>query len=242
MFIRRWFARELSKKIHRLFGFWPGNLFLYEQALQIKNNQAKRFGYTINNERLEFLGDSILGIIVSYYLFKRFPAATEGELTVMKNRLVNRQTLDWIGEKIELASLLHFPQDQKTAHHMLGNTLEAFLGAIFIDKGYKFTENFILKKIFTSIPVDEIIFQENNYKSKLIEWCQKNKHSYLFRLIDISAEKGRKVFTVEVLINDIPYEKGMDYTIKGAQQKAAKQTLEKLFLAEHYSSSNTIAS
>lgn len=229
MILRKFFAPSLAKKIYRLFGFWPNNLFLYEQALQLKSNKIQRFGYTVNNERLEFLGDAILNGIVSTYLFKRFPSATEGELTVMKNRLVNRQTLDWIGEEIGLNSLLPISTNKRN-QHVLGNTFEAFIGAIYIDRGYKLTERFILKNIFKKIFIDDILFQEKNYKSKLIEWCQKNKHTYDFQLIDVSNENGRKIFTVQVVINNIPYEKGIDFTLKGAQQKAAKLTLEKLSL------------
>ncbi|MCX7697238.1 MAG: ribonuclease III [Bacteroidales bacterium] len=228
-FQRKILTTPLKKEIRRLFGFVPSNLFLYEQALLKKHAKTQRFGFTISNERLEFLGDSILNSIVSTYLFKRFPRATEGELTIMKNRLINRQTLNLIGHQIGLTQLLQSETNSEN-QNFIGNALEAFIAALYLDKGYKKTEKIITNNIFSKLNIDNIISQETNYKSKLIEWCQKNKFSYDFKLLQEFFDHGKKNFVVEVYINDLPQGRGIDMSIKAAQQKAAKETLEKLNL------------
>lgn len=134
-----------------------------------------------------------------------------------------------IGHQIGLSHLIQININSQN-QNLIGNTLEALIAAIYLDKGYKKTEQIITNNIFSRINIDEILAQETNYKSKLIEWCQKNKYSYDFKLIQEFFEHGKKHFVVEVHINDLPQAQGIDQTIKGAQQKAARETLKKINL------------
>ena len=133
---------NLSQNIKNIFGFKPGNIFLYEQAFLHKSAHVERNGREISNERLEFLGDAVISIIVADYLFKKFPFADEGDLTEMRSRIVSRNSLNKIAEKLGVAKLITINKTPLNNTYT-GNALEAFFGAVYIDKGYSFTQNFV---------------------------------------------------------------------------------------------------
>ena len=219
---------NLSQNIKNIFGFKPGNIFLYEQAFLHKSAHVERNGREISNERLEFLGDAVISIIVADYLFKKFPFADEGDLTEMRSRIVSRNSLNKIAEKLGVAKLITINKTPLNNTYT-GNALEAFFGAVYIDKGYSFTQKLLVNFIFARrIDVYLIIKTETNFKSKLIEFCQKERLKIDFNIVESFRIGRKKQYVCEVIIDGEPLSRGIDYNIKGAEQNAAEKALETL--------------
>ncbi len=224
--------KKLINAIKNIFGFYPRNLAPYKLALRHRSvAQAFPDGKKINNERLEFLGDAILGSVVAEYLFKKFPIKDEGFLTEIRSRIVSRSNLNNLSRKLGLNQLIktHF-NGNKSATSIPGDAFEAFVGAIYLDKGYEFTREIIINKIITlHIDIEELISTELNFKSKLIEWGQKNKKEINFNLAEEKETNNKlKIYIVEAEIDNKVFGTGKDYTIKKAEQIAAKMAWEKL--------------
>lgn len=217
----------LSGSIKNIFGFYPGNVFLYELAFKHKSasNQVVN-GYKISNERLEYLGDAVIGAVVADYLFKRFPYKSEGFLTEMRSRLVSRQQLNKLSQKLGLDRLVVIPGNGKAVFRSVnGDAFEAVIGAIFLDKGFDFTRKIIVERIIElHIDMDTLQHTDANYKSRLLEWGQKEKKSIDFVLSGENGEGYNKQYLVEVCVNGTPMATGTDYSIKGAEQQAAEKT------------------
>ncbi len=213
--------------LKNIFGFTPGNVFLYELAFKHKSasNQVVN-GYKVSNERLEYLGDAILGAVVADYLFKRFPYKSEGFLTEMRSRLVSRQQLNKISQKLGLDRLVVIPGNGKAVFRSVnGDAFEALIGAIFLDKGFDFTRKIIVERIIElHIDMDALQNTEGNFKSRLLEWGQKEKKSVDFVLSGETGEGYNKQYIVEVHVEGIGMATGTDYSIKGAEQLAAEKT------------------
>ena len=135
-----------------------------------------------NNERLEFLGDSVLSTIVSDIIYHKYPEYREGELTTLRSKLVQRATLDQLAIDIGLRPLIvSYNSDNDKDMHINGNAFEALIGAIYLDQGYKRCTQFILSLIRDKfIDIDQISRCEVNFKSKFIEWSQRRKVTYSF--------------------------------------------------------------
>jgi ribonuclease III len=222
--------KKLSCAIKNIFGFYPGNVFLYQLAFRHKS-AAKEIinGLKMSNERLEYLGDAVLSSIVADYLFKKFPYKEEGFLTEMRARLVSRAQLNKLSIKLGLDSLIKSEMFSHQSKSMHGNAFEAFVGALYLDKGYGFTKKIVLKRVVeVHLDIEKIQNEDTNFKSQLIEWSQKEKIPIEFKVIDEIGNGFGKQYIVDLLVNNEVYSSGRDYSIKGAEQIAAGKALDKL--------------
>ena len=188
-------------------------------------------GVKVNNERLEYLGDAILDAIAADYLFKTFPVKDEGFLTEMRSKLVSRSQLNRLSGKLGLDTLINLDTTGSNRYKSFkGDALEAFIGALYLDLGYEFTRKIIVNRIIRQFfNMDELVSQEMNFKSRLIEWAQKERKQLSFIVVDEVGTGYRKQYVVEVLIDSVGIASGLDYSIKGAEQLASEKTWTKMF-------------
>jgi len=225
-------GKELHRSIKNIFGFQPGNLHLYRLAFRHKSANKDVNGIKINNERLEYLGDAILGSIIAEFLFKKFPYKGEGFLTEMRSKIVCRANLDKLSRKLGIDRLIESSADSKsTAKSIRGDAFEAFIGALYLDKGYNYTRKIIIKRIVNiHIDIDALEYLDTNFKSKLIEWAQKEKKEVNFVVISEKGERNKHQYEVEVLVDNEPISRGIDFSIKGAEKIAAEKACNELSL------------
>lgn len=219
--------RALARSIHNIFGFYPKNIELYKLAFTHKSVSSKSAGYTISNERLEYLGDAVLSAVVAQFLFKKFPTKQEGFLTEMRSKIVSRSSLNKLSLKFGLQNLIHYAKTNEHIKYrsMGGNAFEAFTGALFLDFDYDFAYKIIVDRVIKMhIDLDDLEKSESNYKSRLLEWAQKEKHLINFKQIGSNGSGYDKHYVVQVLIDEKEYAKATDYSIKGAEQLAAEKT------------------
>ena len=215
-----------------LLGFIPGVLSLYKTAL---SHRSVKEGTDENNERLEYLGDAILSGIVADYLFKRYPYKGEGFLTEMRSKMVNRQTLNEIAVKMGLKKITIYNKNDNSlkVSQIFGNTLEALVGAIYVDKGYNTTKQWVLRHII--IPhmfVEDLETLEINHKNKLYGWANKNGKNLEFETLDEHFENGRRLFTVGAVVDGELIAEGKAFNKKDASQIASQIAVEKLGLGK----------
>lgn len=225
-------GRKFSASIKKITGCSPRSVFLYEQALLHRSIQEKGpNGEIISNERLEFLGDAILGAVVSEMLFNHFPLANEGALTKMRSRIVNRSLLNQVALKMKIDNLIKSqPQIDLAQTHIVGDALEALIGAVFMDRGFVEARRFVLEGfIGPYINLAEIARKDSNYKSMLIEWGHKNKYEIEFHTDETHSGPDTptvfhsKIYALHEMIGE-----GSASSKKEAQQKAARLALEYL--------------
>ena len=188
----------------------------------------KTQGRLINNERLEFLGDAILDAIVADIVYKKFEGKREGFLTNTRSKIVQRETLNNIAINIGLDKLIKYSSKQSSHNsYMSGNAFEALIGAIYLDRGYRACKKFMEERIIGQyINLDKISRKEVNFKSKLIEWSQKNKFEIEFRLIGQTLDDNQNpVFETQIIVENIPGGTGKGYSKKESQQEAAHITM-----------------
>lgn len=229
--------KALIASIKMITGSKPFNLKPYKIATQHTSvAKSLRTGFKESNERLEYLGDAVLSVVVAEYLFKRFPFKDEGFLTELRSRIVSRDSLNHVARTIGVPQIVQFDRKRKTpnSHKSLyGNTLEALIGAIYLDKGFKYSSHFILKKLLKPhFDLEEIINTTKNYKSKLIEWTQKNAKTPTFEHLETIDKGHYKEFIMEVRINNEPIAKGHGLSKKKAEQDAAREACLILELEE----------
>lgn len=223
--------KDFAKKIKNIFGFFPENVFLYKQAFRHKSiAKDNKKNHQNNNERLEYLGDAILSSIIAEYLFKRFPYKDEGFLTEMRSKIVSRSNLNSLSIKLGIDKLIiSFNENGFKSRSINGDAFEAFIGAMYLDKGYDFTKKIIIKRIIKChIDIEDLEKKEFNFKSKIIEWTQKEKKLVEFNIISETIFNNNKLYEVEVLIDGISFGKGTDYSIKRAEQIAAEEACNKI--------------
>ena len=227
--------KKLITAVRTIAGFRPSNLELYKRASihsSLVHGHRHQEGFQ-SNERLEHLGDAILGAVMADYLFKKFPFKDEGFLTEIRSRIVNRETLNIIGKKIGMASIIQYDQ-RNTAleNRLLGNALEAFIGAVYLDKGFSRTKKFVVNKlILPYFNLEEVIHINANHKSKIIEWAQSQHKTVRFELIEVlQQEKGRREFCVQLFIENQPCGIGFGASKKKAEQSASEKTIQQLQL------------
>jgi ribonuclease-3 len=218
--------KKLYNYIKNVFGYNPGNILLYKLALCHKSASTEEIkGIKINNERLEYLGDAILSAIVADYLFKKFPSKDEGFLTEMRSRLVSRDNLNKLSEKIGIHKFVK-ASASNVYRSINGDAFEAFVGAMFLDKGFNSAKKVIVNRIIKfHIDIDEMETKNLNYKSRLIEWAQKEKKQIEFVVLEEAGTGYNKQYIVEVFIDKQPSGTGRDYSIKKAEQNAAEKAL-----------------
>jgi ribonuclease-3 len=234
-FIERFLRRKkniqtLQKQLQNVLGIKTGNLSLYTTALShrsVKENADE------NNERLEYLGDAILSAIVADYLFKKYPYKGEGFLTEMRSKMVNRQQLNDLAIKIGLKKLALYNKVDGSlkGSQIFGNTLEALIGAFYLDKGYLKTQKWVTKQmIIPHLYVDDLELIDINLKNKLIGWASKNGKTLGFETVEEKLENNRRVFSIAAVLDGEQLAVGKGYNKKDASQIAAQQAIEKLGL------------
>lgn len=219
---------SFEKQLKNVLGIKSGNILLYRTAM---SHRSVKETPDENNERLEYLGDAILSAIVADYLFKRYPYKGEGFLTEMRSKMVNRQQLNDIALKMGLRKLTFYNKFDNAlkGSQIFGNTLEALVGAVYLDKGYLKTHNWVLKQIV--IPhmfVDDLELIDINLKNKLIGWANKNGKTLTFELADERMEGSRRLFTINAMLDGQLLAMGKGYNKKDASQVAAQVAVEKL--------------
>ena len=224
--------KEFYLFLKETLGFYPDNLKLYDLAFIHKSaSTVDSQGNYVNNERLEYLGDAILGAIIADFLYNRFPQEDEGFLTKTRSKLVNRTFLTRLTFDMGLNVFIDSNTTKNIDNsHIYGDALEALIGAIYLDKDYQTVKFFVTKKILSQfVNLNEIEQNDSNFKSQLIEWSQKNKKEVKFETIEENADKSKQPkFVAVVEIDDKEVGKGVGTSKKEAQQNAARQSLKKL--------------
>ena len=221
---------SFEKQLKNVLGIKTGNALLYRTAM---SHRSVKETADENNERLEYLGDAILSAIVADYLFKRYPYKGEGFLTEMRSKMVNRQQLNDIALKMGLRKLTFYNKFDNAlkGSQIFGNTLEALVGAVYLDKGYLKTHDWVLRQIV--IPhmfVDDLELIDINLKNKLIGWANKNGKILTFELAEERMEGSRRLFTINAMLDGELMAMGKGYNKKDASQVAAQVAVEKLGL------------
>lgn len=222
--------KKLYQKIYNIFGFYPSKISLYKIA--ITHNSYKHLvskeARSGNNERLEFLGDAVLGMVVAEKLYLKFPYQNEGFLTETRSKIVGRTKLNSIGKKMGIHQLLHYDSKLKNnpifIDAITGNAFESLIGAIYLDKGFTFTKKFILDKILDQhIDFEALLLQELSYKAKLVKWAQKEKRKVDFNLKSVEIENKRKIYEVSILIDGEEIVCGRNHSKKIAEEIASEK-------------------
>jgi ribonuclease-3 len=224
--------RAYYKQLRNILGFAPGQFNLYRTAL---SHRSVKEGADENNERLEYLGDAVLSGVVADYLFKRYPYKGEGFLTEMRSKMVNRATLNDVALKMGLKKITYYNKSDSSLKisQIFGNTLEALVGAIYLDRGYEKTRRWVFRRIV--IPhmfMEDLENLEINHKNKLYGWANKNGKTLEFETLDEKIEKGRRLFRVGALVDGQLIAEGKAYNKKDASQIAAQLAVEKLGITQ----------
>lgn len=234
-FFKSFFEREpniksFKKQLNNVLGFTPGDISLYKTAL---SHRSVREGADENNERLEFLGDAVLSSIIAHYLFRKYPYKGEGFLTEMRSKMVNRQKLNEIELKMGLKKITFYNKFDNALKisQIFGNTLEALIGAVYLDKGYRKTQVWVEKYIILPhLFIDDLETIEINIKNKLYGWANKNGKLLEFETLAENMEGGRRVFTIGATVDGELVSQAKGFNKKDASQLAAQQAVEKLGL------------
>lgn len=219
---------KFESNLRNILGYSPGDLNLYKTAL---SHRSIKEGNDQNNERLEFLGDAVLSSVVADYLFKKYPYKGEGFLTEMRSKMVNRVTLNDIAVRMGLKKITIYNKGDNSLKisQIFGNTLEALLGAIYLDLGYKKTQKWIVKNVIVPyLFMEDLELLEINHKNKLYGWANKNGKALDFETIDERLENGRRLFTIGAVVDGEVIAEGKAFNKKDASQIAAQVAVEKL--------------
>ncbi|GGF20914.1 ribonuclease III [Hymenobacter cavernae] len=232
-FFRRFLGQDrvFRQAIATVIGRTPDNVRLYHLAFTHSSlvRQQPEQGRHQSNERLEFLGDAILGSVVAEYLFRKYPYEQEGFLTETRSRIVNRESLNNLALKIGLDKLVQLDPTQgrvSRSRSVNGNALEALVGAVYLDHGYKAARKFVLSRLIKPyVDVKALATTTSNFKSKLIEWAQRQGKNLRYDISGQPQTGGAIEFSATVLIDDEPVATGMGLSKKQAEQTAAERAL-----------------
>jgi ribonuclease-3 len=230
LFSRSSQLKDFKNQLVNILGFTPSNLALYKTAL---SHRSVREGADENNERLEFLGDAVLSSIIAHYLFRKYPYKGEGFLTEMRSKMVNRQKLNEIALKMGLKKITFYNKADNALKisQIFGNTLEALIGAVYLDKGYKKTQRWVEEYIIMPhLFADDLEGIEINIKNKLYGWANKNGKTVEFATLDESVENGRRLFTIAATVDGQIIAQAKGFNKKDAGHIAAQLAVEKLGL------------
>ena len=213
-------------KMENILGFKPVNIEYFQKAFTHRSsNTLDKNGDPMSYERLEFLGDAMLGSVIAAHLYNEVPSGDEGYLTKMRSKIVSRDHLNELGRDL---NLIQFVESKVPVNHfgenIHGNIFEALVGAIFLDKGYSYCEKFIQKRVI--IPYVDIPKLEGkviSYKSLLIEWCQKEKKTFQYDVFDDNGIDGQKFFGVKLSIDNKVIAKARATSKKKAEEKASQR-------------------
>jgi ribonuclease III len=231
--------KELARRLRGILGFTPTRLHLYKLAFYHKSSNSNNNGtapavvvektQSSNNERLEYLGDAILGSIVAEYLFKKYPNKDEGYLTKMRSKIVKRESLNKISEDMGLDVILTEYNNTRISQAMLGNALEALVGAVYLELGYVGTRKYVISRILRRyIDMNELETYDDNFKSQLLEWSQKHGKSISYKVIAKYKFEKRDRFKVAVLVDGEKIATADDFNKKSAEQVASEKAITAL--------------
>ncbi len=221
--------KELARRLRAMLGFTPSNINLFKLAFYHKSTSTEKLYAVQSNERLEYLGDAVLGTIVAEYLFKKYPNSNEGFLTKMRSKIVKRKSLNRIADKMGLDMLLNEYNNTRLSRSMLGNALEALVGAVYLECGYHKTKRYVVNKILRSyLDIHELETFDDNYKSQLLEWCQKNGQTVAYKMLAKYKFEKRDRFKVAVLIDGKKLATADDFNKKSAEQTASEKAMHLL--------------
>jgi|688.fasta_scaffold522039_1 ribonuclease-3 len=222
--------RSLYNLVFTSFGVKPKQFDYYQLALTHSSAGIKdERGGRLSNERLEFLGDAIIDAVLADYLYRKFPDLSEGELTKMKSKIVSRKSLNTLGDRLQLDQYLKRNLGKQELHRsMLGNAFEALIGAMYLEKGYPIVYKALLG-FFVRNRIDELVHEEIDHKSKLHEWCQKERKTLEFAVLEEEQLNGVSSFVVEVRVDGEKLGKGKAKSKKHAEQEAARKACNKIF-------------
>ena len=225
--------KKYVRILKNLLGFVPGNLSLYRMAFRHKSVATNvKKGVKNSNERLEFLGDAVLGSVVAEVLFKLYPYEDEGFLTELRSKIVSRVNLNQLARKLGFDQLIEYDNrvmGQARQGSLYGDALEALVGAVYLDRGYEFTKSFLINNIIKShIDIHTLEQTETNFKSKLIEWCQRHGKDISFDLVENAEGESTKLFTVTASVDGEVMGLGKEFNKKTAEKLAAEKACEAL--------------
>lgn len=217
--------------LYSILGFVPNSLKPYRLAMTHSSSSSKSGKKTVCNERLEFLGDAVISSVTADYLYSNFRKEREGFLSKSRSNLVCRERLNVLAKEIGLDRFVQACGiSNQHNNYVYGNAFEALVGAIYIDKGYKWCRLFLLEKAFSRLEdIEEVVRNDKNYKSRLIEWAQKNRKEVLFELVSEEVRKDGAYFVSQVLVNGDVYGRGEGFSKRESHQKAAKEAISKIF-------------
>jgi ribonuclease III len=217
--------RATIRRIQEITGVYPINLSIYQLAMQHSSAAGK---LTENNERLELLGDSVIDLAVADHLFRHFPYKSEGFLTEMRAKLVSRGMLNDIAIRMGLKDLIVRRASEADFHKssIAGNALEALVGAIYLDQGYPVAQRFVLERMVKPyVDLDDMVRTTVNFKSKLLEWCQKRQKKLQFKLVNERREKNKWIYTMAAMVDGEKVGRGSESSKKRAEQLAAEDAV-----------------
>ena len=218
--------KPLLLQLEHVLGFTPHRLVYYKTALMHRSVQEDA---SASNERLEFLGDAILGALIAEYLFKKYPNQPEGYLTELRSRIVRRETMNNVALRMGLNKLVQYNQNDRGLNrsHIFGNALEALIGAVYLDRGFDQTRVFIINQLLKAfVNIDEMESNDTNYKNQLLSWAQRGGKTLTFDAIEEKTDGNRKLFTVAIVVDGEVFCTGNGYNKKEAGQVAAKKALD----------------
>ena len=208
-----------------ILGFKPKNIHFYQKAFTHSSSKKVVNGKNFNYERLEFLGDAIIDTVVAAYLYDVSPLKDEGYLTKMRSKIVSRENLNKLGEELDFLPFVQSNVTQdKFGKNIYGNVYEALVAAVFLDKGYDICAKFVNQTLLVSfVDIEKLEGKITSYKSVIIEWCQKNKYSFVFKTVEEASNEKVKHFTVQLIIDDKVVSKGRFTSKKKAEEIASKR-------------------
>jgi ribonuclease-3 len=212
--------------ITKILGFKPKNLEIFKKAfLHRSANKKDKNGNPMNYERLEFLGDAMLGTIISRHLYNEVPNGDEGYLTKMRSKIVSRDHLNELGKDF---NLIKFVESRIPKTHfgdnIHGNVFEALVGAIYLDRGYDYCEKFIHDRVIGPyVDIEQLEGKVISYKSLVIEWCQKQKKAFNYNVYEDTGNDSLKHFAVKLSIGNNVVAKARATSKKKAEERASKR-------------------
>jgi ribonuclease III len=213
-------------QLKNILGFAPKNLHFYKKSFTHRSaNVFDDKGNPFHYERLEFLGDAMLGSVIAAHIYSQVPNGDEGYLTKMRSKIVSREHLNELGKDLNLIQFLNSKVPPKNfGENIHGNLFEAFVGAIYLDQGFSFCEKFIhLKVIEPYVDIAKLEGKVISYKSLIIEWCQKEKKTFQFLNVEDNGQEAHKHFSIQLMLDGKPIAKSRATSKKKAEEKAAKR-------------------
>jgi ribonuclease-3 len=217
---------DFYSDLKNVLNFSPKTLEYYQKAFTHRSlKKIDKNGDPLNYERLEFLGDAMLGSIIASYLYKKVPTGTEGYLTQMRSKIVSREHLNELGKDLNLIKYVKSNITQENiGDNIHGNIFEALVGAIYLDRGYNFCKKFIYENVIVPyVDIAKLEGKITSYKGLIIEWCQKQKKQYLFDTYEDSGNENIKHFSVKISIDGTMVAKGRATSKKKAEEQASKR-------------------